>query len=158
MSLSFNRVILAGNLTRDPVLRTAGERPVVDFSLAINRRFKGKDGEQKESTTFIDADAWGSTANLVANYLKKGSPCLIEGELKQDTWTDKDGQKRSKLKVVVSSVQFLPKAHEAEGAADLPAYADRLPPVAAPAPAAAPTKPDYPPIAAPTETDYPSIF
>jgi single-strand DNA-binding protein len=109
MSFNYNRVTLAGNLTRDPQVRFfANERAVADFGLAINRRFKTPDGQQKEETTFVDVEAWGRTAELVGQYLTKGSPCFIEGRLRLDSWDDKKtGEKRSKLKVVADSVQFL---------------------------------------------------
>lgn len=125
MSMSFNRVILAGNLTRDPEARSVGERPVVSFGLAINSTYKNKDGTKKEDVTFVDAEAWGTTANLISQYLTKGSGCLIEGKLKFESWSDKEGQKRSKLKVVVDSVQFMPRsegAHKEEEA--LPTQAE----------------------------------
>jgi single-strand DNA-binding protein len=118
MSLNLNTVMLAGHLTRDPQLRSlANDRTVVSFSLAINRRFKGADGEVKEDSTFVDCEAWGRTAELVGQYLAKGSACYIEGRLKLDSWEDKEGGKRSRLKVVADSVQFLgkPKAKSAEG-------------------------------------------
>ena len=108
MSTAYNRVILAGNLTRDPQVRSLpNEKQVADFGLAINHRYKGSDGEMKEDVTFVDCEAWGRTAELVGQYLAKGRACLIEGRLKLDQWEDKDGQKRSKLKVVADSVQFL---------------------------------------------------
>jgi single-strand DNA-binding protein len=107
MSLNLNTVTLAGHLTRDPELRQAGERSVVNFGLAINRRWKSQEGEAKEETTFVDIEAWGRTAEIVGQYLAKGSPCYIEGRLKLDSWQDKEGQKRSKLKVVADNVQFL---------------------------------------------------
>lgn len=109
MSLSFNRVLLAGNLTRDPQVRFfANERAVADFGLAINRRFKGPDGQLKEEVTFIDVEAWGRTAELVGQYLTKGSSCFIEGRLRLDAWTDKKtGEKRSKLTVTAEEVSFL---------------------------------------------------
>ena len=108
MAVAINRVLLGGNLTRDPVVRfLANEQAVANFGLAINRRYKGADGQQKEEVTFVDVEAWGRTAELVGQYLVKGRSCFIEGRLKLDAWDDKDGQKRSKLKVVADSVQFL---------------------------------------------------
>jgi single-strand DNA-binding protein len=126
MSLNINNVILAGHLTRDPEMRSlAGEKVVVNFGLAINRRFKGADGEIKEDSTFVDCEAWGRTAELVGQYLAKGSAAYVEGRLKLDNWQDKEGKNRSRLKVVVENVQFIgpPKAKsgtstgEAAGAA-----------------------------------------
>jgi single-strand DNA-binding protein len=123
MSLNYNKVTLAGNLTRDPEVKfLAGDRAVASFGLAINRKFKGNDGELKEEVTFVDCEAWGRTAELVGQYLNKGSGCFIEGRLKLDTW-EKDGQKHSKLKVVAESVQFLggKREHDQHGAEAAPA-------------------------------------
>lgn len=109
MSFSYNRVMLAGNLTRDPQVRFfANERAVAEFGLAINRRYKTNDGQMKEETTFVDVEAWGRTAELVGQYLTKGRGCFVEGRLKLDSWEDKEsGQKRSKLRVVADNVQFV---------------------------------------------------
>lgn len=122
MSLNVNTVILAGHLTRDPELRPlGGDKVVVNFSLAINRRYKGNDGEIKEESTFVDCEAWGRTAELIGQYLAKGSAAYVEGRLKLDAWQDKEGKNRSRLKVVVDNVQFVgpAKAKSAStGAAD----------------------------------------
>ncbi|TVR13696.1 MAG: single-stranded DNA-binding protein [Planctomycetota bacterium] len=109
MAVNLNRVLLAGNLTRDPQVRFfANERAVANFSIATNRRYKGADGELKEETTFVDVEAWGRTAELVGQYLTKGQPCFLEGRLRLDQWEDKQtGAKRSRLLVVADSVQFL---------------------------------------------------
>lgn len=109
MSFNYNKVFLAGNLTRDPQVRFfANERAVADFGLACNRRYKTADGQMKEEATFVDVEAWGRTAELVGQYLTKGRGCFVEGRLKLDSWEDKEsGQKRSKLKVVADSVQFV---------------------------------------------------
>jgi single-strand DNA-binding protein len=109
MSLNLNHVVLAGNLTRDPELRPLGaDRVVANVGMAINRRWKNATtGEQQEEATFVDLEAWGRTAELMGQYLKKGSPVYVEGRLKLDQWDDKEGQKRSRLKVVVDSMQFL---------------------------------------------------
>jgi single-strand DNA-binding protein len=104
---SYNRVILMGNLTRNPETKfLPSGQAVANFGLAVNEKYKGKDGEMKESVVFVDVESWGKLAELVGKYLEKGRPCLIEGRLKLDTW-EKDGQKQSKLKVVADSVQFL---------------------------------------------------
>ena len=117
-AFSLNRVMLAGNLTRDPQVRFfANERAVANFGLAINRRYKTNDGQMKDETTFVDVEAWARTAELVGQYLTKGSPCYIEGRLKLDSWEDKDGQKRQKLAVVADSVQFLPDSRRQGGQA-----------------------------------------
>lgn len=118
MSLNLNHVILAGNLTRDPELRQINtERVVANVGMAINRRWKNAAGELQEEATFVDIEAWGRTAELMGQYLKKGSPVYIEGRLKLDQWEDKEGQKRSRLKVVAENVQFLGGKPAGEGGA-----------------------------------------
>ncbi len=106
---SINRVFLAGNLTRDPQTKfLAGDKAVCEFGIAINRKFKGSDGEMKEEATFVEIVAWGRTAELCGQYLTKGSGAFIEGRLTQETWEDKkDGSKRSKTKVTADNVQFM---------------------------------------------------
>lgn len=105
---NLNKVLLIGRLTRDPELRyTPSGAAVADFGLAINRFFKGKDGNRQEETAFVDVAAWGKTGELVSQYLKKGRQAFIEGHLRFEQWTSKEGQKRSKLTVVAESVQFL---------------------------------------------------
>ena len=107
MAVSFNRVILAGNLTRDIELReTPGGASVADAGLAVNDRRKQGD-DWVDETSFIDLTIWGRTAENAAEYLSKGSPILIEGRLKQDSWQNEQGEKRTKLKVVVDRLQFL---------------------------------------------------
>jgi len=106
---NFNKVILAGNLTRDPELRyTPKGTAIARIGMAINRTWKSETGENKEEVTFVDADAFGRTAEVIGQYLKKGRPILIEGRLKLDQWEDKNTkQKVSKLRVVVEGFQFL---------------------------------------------------
>jgi single-strand DNA-binding protein len=106
---NFNRVILVGNLTRDPELRyTSKGLAIAKIGLAVNRAWKTETGELKEETTFVDIDLFGRTAEIAGQYLKKGNPALIEGRLKLDTWDDKQtNQKRSKLTVVGESLQLL---------------------------------------------------
>jgi len=106
---SFNKVILAGNLTRDPELRyTPKGTAIVRLGIACNRKWKSETGEMKEEVTFVDVDAFGKTAETIGQYLKKGRPILIEGRLRYDTWEDKQsGQKKSKLGVVLETFQFL---------------------------------------------------
>jgi single-strand DNA-binding protein len=106
---SFNKVILAGNLTRDPELRyTPKGMAIARLGLACNRKWKSETGELKEEVTFVDVDAFGKTAETISQYLKKGRPILIEGRLKFDQWEDKQsGQKKSKLGVVLENFQFL---------------------------------------------------
>ena len=103
---SYNRVVLLGNLTRDPELRYIPSGTAVsDIGLAVNDRVK-RDDQWVEEVTFVDITLWGRTAEIANEYLSKGSPVLIEGRLKLDTW-EKDGQKRSKLKVVGEKLQLL---------------------------------------------------
>jgi single-strand DNA-binding protein len=105
---SFNRVILLGNLTRDPEIRyTPTGTPVCDIGLAVNDRRKNATGEWIEETTFVDVTLWTRTAEVASEYLSKGSPVLIEGRLKLDTWEGTDGQKKSKLRVVCERMQML---------------------------------------------------
>src|SRR5262245_22679843 len=106
---NFNKVILVGNLTRDPELRyTPKGMAIAKVGLAVNRNWTNEAGEKKEEVTFVDVDIFGRTAENVAQYMKKGRPILIEGRLKLDQWDDKQtGQKRSRLAVVGEVVQFL---------------------------------------------------
>lgn len=104
---SFNRVILMGNLTRDIEIKyLQSGMAVADVGLAVNDRRKNQTGEWIEETTFVDVTMWGRTAEVAGEYLSKGSPILIEGRLKYDTW-EKDGQKRSKLSVVCERMQMV---------------------------------------------------
>ncbi len=141
MTIAINRVLLGGNLTRDPQVRfLANEQAVANFGLAVNRRFKGSDGQMKDEVTFIDVEAWGRTAELVGQYLTKGRSCFVEGRLKLDSWDDKDGQKRQKLKVVADSVQFLDSGKRQDGDGQEPAPATQQGPQrpSRPAPVAVP--------------------
>ncbi len=106
---SLNKVMLMGNLTRDPELKKIKSgASVAELGLAINRTYKTEGGEKREEVTFVDVTVWGKTAENVAKFLKKGSSALIEGRLQLDTWQDQQsGQNRSKLRVVAESVQFL---------------------------------------------------
>jgi single-strand DNA-binding protein len=106
---SFNKVILVGNLTRDVDLRfTPKGTAIAKLGIAVNRVWRNETGESKEEVTFVDVDAFGKQAETIANYLKKGSPLLVEGRLRLDQWDDKQtGQKRSRLGVVLESFQFL---------------------------------------------------
>ena len=108
MAGSVNKVFLMGNLTRDVELKyTPSNQPVATFGLAMNRRYKTKDGENREETTFVDCEAWARTAEVMSEYLSKGRPVFIEGRLKLDQWQDKDGNNRSKLRVVVENFTFV---------------------------------------------------
>jgi single-strand DNA-binding protein len=105
---SYNKVLLMGNLTRDIELKyTPTNQPVATFGLAMNRRYRTKEGDDREETTFVDCDAWGRTAEVMNQYLAKGKPVFIEGRLKLDQWENQQGEKRSKLKVVVENFQFI---------------------------------------------------
>ncbi|MGA1875091.1 MAG: single-stranded DNA-binding protein [bacterium] len=107
---AFNRVILMGNLTKDPELRyTPSGSAVAHLSLAVNRRFTSKEGETKEEVDFFDIEAWDRQAELCSEYLNKGSGIFIEGRLRQDRWQDETGNKRSRIKIVATTIQFLPK-------------------------------------------------
>lgn len=107
MARSFNQVILMGNLTRDPELRsTSGGQNVCNFSLALNRSYKGANGEWQEAVDYIDVIAWGPLGERVAQYVTKGRPVLVTGRLQNRTW-EQDGQKRSKVEVVAQDVTFL---------------------------------------------------
>jgi single-strand DNA-binding protein len=106
---SFNKVILLGNLTRDPEVRyTPKGSAVADLGIAVNRQYTLDNGEKREEVTFVDVTFWGRTAEVAGEYLKKGRPVFIEGRLQLDTWDDKQsGQKRSKLKVIGENMQML---------------------------------------------------
>lgn len=104
---SFNKVILLGNLTRDPESRTTPKgTSVCSFSLAMNRRYKTESGEDRDETTFIDCESYGKQAELISKYMTKGRPLMVDGRLKLDTW-EKNGEKRSRIKVVVENFQFM---------------------------------------------------
>jgi single-strand DNA-binding protein len=105
---NFNKVLLMGNLTRDPQLSyLPSQMAVVDFGLAVNRKWTGKDGEKKESTCFVDCRAYGKTAETINKFMKKGRPLFVEGRLDLDSWTAQDGSKRSKHRVTVENFQFV---------------------------------------------------
>ena len=107
MARSFNQVILMGNLTRDPELRTTPNgQSVCSFSLALNRSYKGSDGNWQEATDYVDVVAWAALGERVNQYVTKGRPVLVSGRLQSRSW-EQDGQKRSKVEVVASDVTFL---------------------------------------------------
>jgi single-strand DNA-binding protein len=107
MARGFNKVVLMGNLTRDPELRSipSGQQ-VASFSLAVNRTWKNANGEQQEAVDYIDCNAWGKPAEIITQYMKKGSAILVSGRLQQRTW-EQEGQKRSKVEVVVEDFNFV---------------------------------------------------
>jgi single-strand DNA-binding protein len=156
---SYNKVILLGNLTRDPELRyTPKGMATARLGLAVNRRYTAESGEVREETTFVDIDAWGKQAELISQYLRKGNPLFMEGRLKLDQWDDKNtGQKVSKLRVVLESFQFVGgKAQDGGGSPASAPAAPRPAPTRAPAPRPSETpaapEPDSPP---PDDDDVP---
>lgn len=132
---SFNKIILLGNLTRDPELRTTPSgMSICQFGLATNRKFKDTAGNVKEEVMFIDVEAWGKQAETVTKFFTKGKPILVEGRLKLDQWDDKTtGQKRSRHKVVLESFQFVGDGQQSGG--DQPARTSAPPPSRPSAPA-----------------------
>ena len=105
---SYNKIILVGNLTRDPQMSyLPSQMAVVEFGLAVNRRWRGQDNQQREETCFVDCRAYGKQAETINQYLQKGKAVLVEGRLQYDTWEGKDGTKRSKHRVVIERFQFL---------------------------------------------------
>jgi single-strand DNA-binding protein len=144
---SFNKVILLGNLTRDPEVRyTPKGTAVTELGMAVNRVYTAENGEKREETTFVDVTLWGRTAEIAGEYLKKGRPVLIEGRLQLDTWDDKQsGQKRSKLKVVGEGLQLIggrPGGGSGAGGGDEEGSGAPRSSKVAPPPKAAPSAPD----------------
>ena len=125
---ALNKVILAGNLTRDPEVRyTPGGTAVADLNLAINRTYVVQ-GEQREETCFVGVVAWGRQAELCGEYLAKGAPVLVEGSLQFDQWQTEGGEKRSRLRVKADRVQFLGRPKRSAEMGDAPAGFERPPP------------------------------
>ncbi len=158
--MNLNKVILAGNLTRDPEMRaTAGGASVCKFSLAINRTFTPKGGDKQEETTYVDVVAFGRQAETLNKYMAKGRPLFVEGRLKTESWEDREtGQKRSKLGVVLESFQFMGGREEGQGVA---AHGRATNPVAAHEtenmsnkPATPPSQHEMPGMAARPKTGY----
>jgi len=145
---SFNKVILLGNLTRDPEVRyTPKGTAVTELGMAVNRVYTAENGEKREETTFVDVTLWGRTAEIAGEYLKKGRPVFIEGRLQLDTWDDKtSGQKRSKLKVVGEGLQLIGSRPGGSGGGggggDDEGSSTSRPSKSAPPPKAAPSAPD----------------
>lgn len=107
MAKGFNKVILMGNLTRDPEVRsTTSGQSVTNFSLAVNRTWRNQDGTQQESVSYIDCVAWAKTGEIIAQYMQKGRALLVSGRLDQRSW-EQDGQKRSKVEVIVEDFNFV---------------------------------------------------
>ena len=141
---NFNRVILAGNLTRDPELRyTPKGTAIARIGMAINRTWKNEAGESQTEVTFVDVDAFGRQAEVIAQYMKKGRPFLVEGRLKLDQWEDKNTKaKQSKLKVVLESFSFIDSKGGDGGMGGGPAPS--RPAAAAPASSASSSEPEPP--------------
>lgn len=131
---SLNKVLLMGNMTRDPQLSyLPSQTAVVEFGLAISRRFKKQDGSQGEETCFVDCQMFGKRAEVVNKYFKKGEPIFVEGRLKFDSWQGQDGTKRSKLRVFVENFEFIGKGgggSQGGGAAQGQSSFDQSPPEA----------------------------
>jgi len=160
MSANLNKVMLMGNLTRDPLSKATSTGMVIcEFGLGINRRYRTAQGEDREETCFVDIEVFGKTAETCTRFLSKGAPVYIEGRLKLDQWTDKtSGQNRSRLRVTADTVQFLPRrdgpaqnnpqgyTYNAQGYAPPPpapgAQPHYQPLPAQPAPPSFPTPPD----------------
>jgi single-strand DNA-binding protein len=142
---SFNKVILLGNLTRDPEVRyTPKGTAVADLGLAVNRTYTADNGEKREEVTFVDVTFWGRTAEVAGEYLKKGRPVFVEGRLQLDSWDDKtSGQKRTKLKVIGENMQMLgsPRGGGSGGGDEESSGGSRAS-RPAPPPKAAPSAPD----------------
>ena len=108
MARGFSKVIIVGNITRDPELRTTPSgTQVCGFSVAVNRNYKDNSGEQRENVSFFDCSAWGKSGEIIAQYAKKGSGILVSGRLEQRSWEDKEGQKRSRVEIVVEDFNFV---------------------------------------------------
>src|SRR6266436_1341493 len=124
---NLNKVLLLGNVTRDPEVRyTPKGSAVCDLGIAVNRAYTTDSGEKREEVTFVDVTLWGRTAEVASVYLKKGRPVFIEGRLQMDTWDDKQtGQKRTRLRVVGESMQLLGSRPAGAGAAAETAGEDR---------------------------------
>lgn len=156
---NFNKVILAGNLTRDPQLTyLPSNTAVCEFGMAINRKWKSQSGDMRDETCFVDLRAYGRPAETLNQYMSKGKPLLVEGRLKYDQWEGKDGQKRSKLYVIVDNFQFLGSGGAGgargnqEGGGG---RAQRPQPAAAPAGAVADEPPPYDDVQPPAGDDIP---
>jgi single-strand DNA-binding protein len=141
---SFNKVILLGNLTRDPEVRyTPKGTAVTDLGLAVNRTYTADNGEKREEVTFVDVTFWGRTAEVAGEYLKKGRPVFVEGRLQLDSWDDKQsGQKRTKLKVIGENMQMLGAPRGGGGGGDEEGGSRPSSRPAPPPKAAAPSQPD----------------
>jgi single-strand DNA-binding protein len=143
---NLNKVMLIGNLTRDPEIKyTPKGTAVAQIGLAVNRVWSNDAGEKQEETTFVDVELWGRQAEIAGEYLRKGRPVFIEGRLKLDSWDDKQtGQKRNKMKVVGEQLQLLGSREGGSGGGSTESGENRTRPAAkaTPPPARAPADPD----------------
>lgn len=121
MAKGFNKVILMGNLTRDPETRTTGSgQSVTNFSLAVNRTWRGQDGQTQEQVSYINCVAWAKTGEVIAQYVKKGSPLLVSGRLDQRSYEDKEGNKRQAVEVIVEDFTFVGGGRDDSFSGDAP--------------------------------------
>ena len=108
MARGFSKAIIVGNMTRDPELRTTPSgAQVCSFTVAVNRNYKDGSGDNKEQVSFLDCSAWGRSGEIIAQYAKKGSGILVSGRIEQRSWEDKEGQKRSRVEIVVEDFNFI---------------------------------------------------
>ncbi len=144
---SFNKVILLGNLTRDPELRvTTGGLSICKLGIATNRVYQTRDGERREEVTYVDVDSFGRQAETISKYMTKGRPILIEGRLKLDTWETQQGEKRSKHLVVLENFQFVGGRGDSADAGGSGSHVERNSPPPRPsrAPDSPPSRPSQP--------------
>ena len=121
MAANLNKVLLIGNLTRDPELKyTSSGTALANFGMAINRTYTDTNGEKAEDVCFIDVVAWNRLAEVSGEHLAKGSPVFMEGRLQMDSWEQEDGKKRSKLKVMAQNIQFLGRVSKADDEGENP--------------------------------------
>lgn len=154
---NFNKVILAGNLTRDPQLSyLPNQTPAVEFGMAINRRWRDQQGQQKEEVCFVDLRAYGRQAETINQYMRKGRSLMVEGRLNFSSWEGKDGSKHSKLRVIVENFQFLDSGQgRGEAGTPPPARGPAQRPAPAAPPPSAPAMHDEPGEPMPPEYDQP---
>ena len=154
---NYNRVILVGNLTRDPQLTyTPSQTAVVDFGIAVNRNWTDQNNQKREEVCFVDVRAFGKQAETINHYLSKGRQILVEGRLQYQQWQAQDGSKRSKHIVVIENFQFLGGGQQGQSAPGTEAGAPARPPMRTRAPQPMPQTNEVPPDAVPApEEDVP---
>ena len=127
---SFNKIILLGNLTRDPALTfLPSQTAVCDFGIAVTRKFKGQDGQMKEDVCFIDCRCFGKSAETLNKYCKKGNPLFVEGRLTLDSWTAQDGTKKNKHRVTIENFQLLGSPNQGGTRAQAEPDGGTIPPI-----------------------------